>query len=399
MKRLALITVVIFRFISERFCLYTGHLLLQKNPACAPRTGAVGRLFLIPIVLLVSVKSIDLFHFCTIHGISYSGTNKYYYVIAVVFPICYFLMKRLVRSPYGLAVQGMRDNARKMEAIGFNTKAIRVVLFTISGFFTAISGVMLTTFYSSMGPDYVNSKQSLLCLFMAVLGGIGHIEGALVGAAVYILLENFISEYTIYYSAVLGVIFTLTLSVLDRRKEENEEHYAQESVPVSYNKQYFVKIVLLFVFSSAGGLLFDLILHISAGGILGSMLFAALYCCLTDVVIMPRCIVSAKQIIQGGYSGSLVTAAILTSASELILPLMIEVIFIITYTLCTGWILWKVFHYRQVFSLIVPTPGGIGEIASVSDALGEDTASIVVVQTVRLFYVLSILPVIIQSIL
>ncbi len=150
----------------------------------------------------------------TIHGISYSGTNKYYYVIAVVFPICYFLMKRLVRSPYGLAVQGMRDNARKMDAIGFNTKAIRVVLFTISGFFTAISGVMLTTFYSSMGPDYVNSKQSLLCLFMAVLGGIGHIEGALVGAAVYILLENFISEYTIYYSAVLGVIFTLAVFIL-----------------------------------------------------------------------------------------------------------------------------------------------------------------------------------------
>lgn len=149
-----------------------------------------------------------------INGISHSGTSKFYYVIAIVFPICYLLMKRLVKSPYGLAVQGMRDNARKMEAIGFNTKAIRVSLFTISGFFTAISGIMLTTFYSSMGPDYVNSKQSMLCLFMAVLGGIGHIEGALVGAAVYILLENFISEYTIYYSAVLGVIFTIAVFIL-----------------------------------------------------------------------------------------------------------------------------------------------------------------------------------------
>lgn len=149
-----------------------------------------------------------------INGISHSGTSKFYYVIAIVFPICYLLMKRLVKSPYGLAVQGMRDNARKMEAIGFNTKAIRVSLFTISGFFTAISGIMLTTFYSSMGPDYVNSKQSMLCLFMAVLGGIGHIEGALVGAAVYILLENFISEYTIYYSAALGVIFTIAVFIL-----------------------------------------------------------------------------------------------------------------------------------------------------------------------------------------
>lgn len=150
----------------------------------------------------------------TIAGVSYSGTHKFYYIIAVIFPICYFILKRLVKSPYGMAVQGMRDNARKMDAIGFNTKAIRVVLFTISGFFTAISGVMLTSFYSSMGPDYVNSKQSMLCLFMAVLGGIGYIEGALFGAIVYILLENLISEYTIYYSAILGVIFTLAVFVL-----------------------------------------------------------------------------------------------------------------------------------------------------------------------------------------
>ena len=150
----------------------------------------------------------------TIDGVSYSGTSKFYYVIAVVFPICYFLLKRLVKSPYGLVIQGMRDNSRKMDAIGFHTKAVRVVMFTISGFFTAISGIMLTSFYSSMGPDYVNSKQSMLCLFMAVLGGIGYIEGALVGAAVYILLENFISEYTIYYSAVLGVIFTLAVFIL-----------------------------------------------------------------------------------------------------------------------------------------------------------------------------------------
>lgn len=195
---------------------------------------------------------------------------------------------------------------------------------------------------------------------------------------------------------IVSVFLPAALSVLERRKEGNEGKYEQEIVSVSYNRQYFAKIMLLFVFSSAGGLLFDLILHISAGGILGSMLFAAIYCCLTDVIVMPRCIVSAKQIIQGGYSGSLVTAAILTSASELVLPLMIEVVFIVAYTLCTGWILWKVFHYRQVFSLIVPTPGGIGEIASVSDALGEDTPSIVVVQTVRLFYVLSILPIVIR---
>lgn len=198
---------------------------------------------------------------------------------------------------------------------------------------------------------------------------------------------------------IVSVFLPVSLAVLNQKKEKNQEVYEREASRISYNKQYCCKILVLFVISTAGGLFFDLVLHVSAGGILGSMLFSAIYCCLTDVIVMPKCLVSAKQIIQGGYSGSLITASILTSASELIAPLIIEVVFIVTYTLCTGWIIWKLCHRRMKFSLIVPTPGGIGEIAAVSDALGEDTPSIVVVQTVRLFYVLSILPFILRIVL
>lgn len=195
------------------------------------------------------------------------------------------------------------------------------------------------------------------------------------------------------------VFLPISLAVLSKNKEENKVIFEREVMRVSYDKRCYCRIIVLFIVSTIGGLFFDLVLHVSAGGILGSLLFAAIYCCLTDVIAMPKFILSVKQIIQGGYCGSLITAAILISASELILPLIIEVIFIVTYTLCTGWIIWKLCHCRMKMSLIIPTPGGIGEIAAVSDALGEDTPSIVVVQTVRLFYVLSILPFVLQLIL
>lgn len=191
-------------------------------------------------------------------------------------------------------------------------------------------------------------------------------------------------------SAFLPGVFSL----LNRDDGVHQEVYLHQSSGMSH--RYYGRILLLFSISTLGGLFFDLVLHVSAGGILGSMLFSAIYCCLTDVVVMPKYLVSAKQIIQGGYSGSLITADILTSACTLIVPLAIEVVFIVTYTLCTGWVIWKLCRRRLQFSLIVPTPGGIGEIAAVSDALGEDTPSIVVVQTVRLFYVLSILPLILR---
>lgn len=198
---------------------------------------------------------------------------------------------------------------------------------------------------------------------------------------------------------IVSVFLPVALSLLNQKGVDNPEVCPRHTAEVSHGKGYYGKLLLLFCISTMGGLFFDLVLHVSAGGILGSMLLSAIYCCLTDVVVMPKSLVSAKQIIQGGYSGSLITASILRSAWDLILPLAIEVVFIVTYTLCTGWVVWKLFRHRKKFSLIVPTPGGIGEIAAVSDALGEDTPAIVVVQTARLFYVLSILPFVLRLVL
>lgn len=195
---------------------------------------------------------------------------------------------------------------------------------------------------------------------------------------------------------IVSVFLPTALAVLDRKRSRQKPAVP---VPTTFDSRNWRQLARIFGIAAAGGVLFDQIIHVSAGGILGSMLFSAIYCISTDVVEIPRWIVSAKQILQGGYSGSLITASVLASAGKLILPLGIETVFIVCYTLCTGWVIWKLCGCRKKFSLIVPTPGGIGEIAAVSDALGEDTPSVVVVQTVRLFYVLSILPLVIRQII
>lgn len=193
----------------------------------------------------------------------------------------------------------------------------------------------------------------------------------------------------------VSIFLPITLGILQKKEENTEDKYVHSKAKVEFNLKYYIKIIVLFAVGTVGGILFDRVLHVSAGGIIGSMIISAVFCCCTDIVVMPKWITASKQIIQGGYSGSLITMAVVLLAKELILPLVIEIIFILTYTLVTAFILIKFGKRRTKFSVIVPTPGGIGEIAAVSDALGEDTPTIVVVQTVRLFFVLSVLPLII----
>ncbi|MBQ9300570.1 MAG: AbrB family transcriptional regulator [Clostridia bacterium] len=199
----------------------------------------------------------------------------------------------------------------------------------------------------------------------------------------------------------VAVFLPLALSILGRKEQtQSSDGPAPEKVPtVVYDKKIVFHIITVFAVASAGGFLFDKVLHVSAGGIIGSMIFGAIYCSLTSTVVMPKWLVSMKQVIQGAYSGSLIKMSVVLMARQLIKPLIFEVFFIVTYTLCTGLVIWRLGKQRLQFSMIVPTPGGIGEIAAVSDALGEDTPTIVVVQTVRLFFVLAILPAIIPLIL
>ncbi|MBC8535331.1 branched-chain amino acid ABC transporter permease [Feifania hominis] len=157
---------------------------------------------------IVGIRGPELF------GVSYSSTRMTFYLIALVVPICFFLLKRLTSSPYGMAIQGMRDNKVKMSSLGFNVRLLRVTLTVISSLFAGIAGILMANFYATMGPDNVSVNMSMMCLFMGVLGGSHSITGALVGTGLFLVLENYLSQFTVYDDAILGVLFIVAVFVM-----------------------------------------------------------------------------------------------------------------------------------------------------------------------------------------
>ena len=103
----------------------------------------------------------------------------------------YFFVKTLVRAPFGIALQGIRDNPRRMAALGFHVVAHRVAAYALAGLLAAVGGVLLVWYNGLITPGSVSTSWLINILVVAVLGGMGHPIGAFLGAIVFVLLQTF----------------------------------------------------------------------------------------------------------------------------------------------------------------------------------------------------------------
>jgi branched-chain amino acid transport system permease protein len=134
----------------------------------------------------------------------------YYAVLVVVAPVTWAIW-RLVHSPFGLALRGIRDSESRMRALGYDVSLHLFVAFTVSGAFAGIAGALYAVFNDFVSPSTVQLSQSVSGLLMAITGGIGTLLGAFVGAAAIILLENVVSLFTARWPTVLGITFILIM--------------------------------------------------------------------------------------------------------------------------------------------------------------------------------------------
>jgi branched-chain amino acid transport system permease protein len=84
----------------------------------------------------------------------------------------------------------------------------------MSGAFAGVAGALSAYFYGLIAPDMLNLNACVMVLFIALLGGVNRLEGALVGALVYVLLEDFFSQYTERYQTIMGIFFVLIVLFL-----------------------------------------------------------------------------------------------------------------------------------------------------------------------------------------
>jgi len=123
----------------------------------------------------------------------------------------YFFVKMLVRAPFGVALQGIRDNPRRMHALGYHVNAHRVAAYAVAGLMAAVGGVLMVWYNSRISPGTANVGAMIGILIIAVLGGMKHPIGAFIGAITYVLLQNFaidaIPGFRERFNLVIGGVF------------------------------------------------------------------------------------------------------------------------------------------------------------------------------------------------
>lgn len=141
--------------------------------------------------------------------LSLENPNYFYLFIFIIFIICFILMKKIVNSPFGLVIQGIRENEARMRALGYNIWLYKYISFIIGGIFGGISGILYAWFNGFVGPDDVHLLTSANGLFMVIMGGAGTLVGPIIGSGIILALNYFVSIYTIHWTLVVGVLIVI----------------------------------------------------------------------------------------------------------------------------------------------------------------------------------------------
>jgi branched-chain amino acid transport system permease protein len=137
--------------------------------------------------------------------LTFLATTYYYYVLGV-FAACVGLIWLLVHSPFGKALQAIRDNEMRAEFIGIRVRLYRWAAFVVSGVFTGVAGALWAGLEGHVTPDVLYWPFSGEIVFMTVLGGFKNFAGPLLGAVVFNHLKAYAVGYTSYWQALLGVV-------------------------------------------------------------------------------------------------------------------------------------------------------------------------------------------------
>jgi len=146
--------------------------------------------------------------------------NRLYYIGLGTAVFSYVLIRYVVRTPFGVSLQGVRDEPIRMSSLGYAVPLHRTIAFGFAAFLAALAGVLYAWYAGTVAPGDVDLPQTISLLIMAVIGGLARIEGAWIGAFAFILMNNYITSSTHIpllgfggtlfggtFNTVIGIIF------------------------------------------------------------------------------------------------------------------------------------------------------------------------------------------------
>lgn len=171
-----------------------GLLVYEAANRAAPITGGMDGLSGIGMGALLGVFAFDL-----------GGRTAYVYSLAVLF-LVFAAMRRLAASPFGLSLRAIRENPRRMPALGVDVRLRLVAAFTLGAAIAGIAGGLLAQTTQFVGLDTLGFGRSADVMIMLVLGGVGRLYGAVVGTAVFMIAQDVLSGIDpVYWQFWLGL--------------------------------------------------------------------------------------------------------------------------------------------------------------------------------------------------
>jgi branched-chain amino acid transport system permease protein len=130
----------------------------------------------------------------------------------------YLLLRYVVRTPFGMAMQGIRDDPTRMRSLGYNVPLHRALAFTLGAFIASIAGILSVWFNTQISPGSVRIDQTIAVLIISVIGGLSRLEGAWIGSIAYVLIDNYSRQWTPTvgnwlgperFGTIIGIIFLI----------------------------------------------------------------------------------------------------------------------------------------------------------------------------------------------
>jgi branched-chain amino acid transport system permease protein len=137
--------------------------------------------------------------------------RAFYYVVLFCLLGTYLLCRALVASRFGRVVRGAKENPVRMATIGFDVYRFQLATYVIAGTLAGLSGFLLANATEFVSPAYMSWQRSGELIVMVLLGGLGSLDGAMIGAAAYLLTEEWLSGFTEHWKVIFGPVLVLVV--------------------------------------------------------------------------------------------------------------------------------------------------------------------------------------------
>ncbi len=141
--------------------------------------------------------------------ISMWNQDYFYYLVLIIALFAVFITWKLVKSSFGRSLIGIRESESRMQALGYNTRLIKWLIYIIAAGLAGLAGILYVYFNGFISPLELNWTMSGLVILMVIIGGPGTLGGPIIGAAIILFLQQMISSYTEHWPLVMGIIFVL----------------------------------------------------------------------------------------------------------------------------------------------------------------------------------------------